>query len=250
MRRPGTHGRSASAAFAGVGRLAAEQLDDPAGAVGVVERERALEAGADDQHVLPALACAARATASRLSRLPSSTSSQRSARRRGSRASRSSSRRSPSALAARRGTRAATRRRRSPRSGPRSARRRAAPSPSSSAQRARLARSRGSSRRARSRTRAPARSSTWPGERRRRSRPARSSASPGVKATWTRIPPTTLPRGHEQTKMYCYRHPNRETGVSCSECGRGDLPGLHGLRPGRDPLSGPRGRRAQGPRSR
>ena len=28
----------------------------------------------------------------------------------------------------------------------------------------------------------------------------------------------------EQTKMYCYRHPNRETGVSCSECGRGICP--------------------------
>jgi membrane associated rhomboid family serine protease len=25
-------------------------------------------------------------------------------------------------------------------------------------------------------------------------------------------------------KMYCYRHPNRETGVSCSECGRGICP--------------------------
>ena len=24
--------------------------------------------------------------------------------------------------------------------------------------------------------------------------------------------------------MYCYRHPNRETGVSCSECGRGICP--------------------------
>jgi membrane associated rhomboid family serine protease len=28
----------------------------------------------------------------------------------------------------------------------------------------------------------------------------------------------------EKTKMYCYRHPNRETGVSCSECGRGICP--------------------------
>jgi membrane associated rhomboid family serine protease len=28
----------------------------------------------------------------------------------------------------------------------------------------------------------------------------------------------------EQTKMYCYRHPDRETGVSCSECGRGICP--------------------------
>src|SRR4029453_14878058 len=25
-------------------------------------------------------------------------------------------------------------------------------------------------------------------------------------------------------KMYCYRHPDRETGVSCSECGRGICP--------------------------
>jgi membrane associated rhomboid family serine protease len=28
----------------------------------------------------------------------------------------------------------------------------------------------------------------------------------------------------EEKKMYCYRHPNRETGVSCSECGRGICP--------------------------
>jgi membrane associated rhomboid family serine protease len=27
-----------------------------------------------------------------------------------------------------------------------------------------------------------------------------------------------------EEKMYCYRHPNRETGVSCSECGRGICP--------------------------
>ena len=38
-----------------VGALAAERLHDPAGAVGVVERERALVAGADDGDVLPAL---------------------------------------------------------------------------------------------------------------------------------------------------------------------------------------------------
>src|SRR5581483_1121519 len=42
-----------------VGRLAVEEPDDPAGAVGVVEREAALEARADDRHVLPALARAA-----------------------------------------------------------------------------------------------------------------------------------------------------------------------------------------------
>jgi membrane associated rhomboid family serine protease len=28
----------------------------------------------------------------------------------------------------------------------------------------------------------------------------------------------------EAPTMYCYRHPNRETGVSCSECGRGICP--------------------------
>ena len=27
-----------------------------------------------------------------------------------------------------------------------------------------------------------------------------------------------------EEKMFCYRHPNRETGVSCSECGRGICP--------------------------
>src|SRR5215218_10023751 len=27
-----------------------------------------------------------------------------------------------------------------------------------------------------------------------------------------------------ERKMYCYRHPDRETGVSCSECGRGICP--------------------------
>ena len=35
---------------------------------------------------------------------------------------------------------------------------------------------------------------------------------------------------------HCYRHPGRETLVSCSECGRPDLRGVHVLRPGRDPV--------------
>ena len=38
-----------------VGRLPLEQLDDPAGAVRVVDGERALETGADDRDVLPTL---------------------------------------------------------------------------------------------------------------------------------------------------------------------------------------------------
>ena len=44
--------------------------------------------------------------------------------------------------------------------------------------------------------------------------------------------------------MYCYRHPGRETRVSCSECGRPHLHRLHGLRAGRDPLPGARRTRA------
>ena len=47
--------------------------------------------------------------------------------------------------------------------------------------------------------------------------------------------------------LRCYRHPDRETGLSCSECGRADLHRLHDLRPGRDPLPRPRG---QGTRAR
>src|SRR5262245_16690692 len=38
-----------------IGGVRSQQLDDPAGAVGVVEREPALEAGADDHHVLAAI---------------------------------------------------------------------------------------------------------------------------------------------------------------------------------------------------
>ena len=47
--------------------------------------------------------------------------------------------------------------------------------------------------------------------------------------------------------MYCYRHPDRETMVSCSECGRGDLPRVHGFRAGRDPLPRPLGTAAGSP---
>ena len=36
----------------------------------------------------------------------------------------------------------------------------------------------------------------------------------------------------------CYRHPNRETGVSCSNCGKPDLPGLHDADAGRHALPG------------
>src|SRR5579859_3815037 len=44
--------------------------------------------------------------------------------------------------------------------------------------------------------------------------------SPGVKATWTRIGRTRLvPMSTVETR-YCYRHPDRETGLSCSDCGR------------------------------
>ena len=42
------------------------------------------------------------------------------------------------------------------------------------------------------------------------------AASAGVKATWTRM-------GHRYANREvptCYRHPDRETGLSCSECGR------------------------------
>src|SRR6184192_2067481 len=45
-------------------------------------------------------------------------------------------------------------------------------------------------------------------------------SSPGVKATWTRIARTRLVRMSTVETRYCYRHPDRETGLSCSECGR------------------------------
>src|SRR6266480_4501083 len=44
--------------------------------------------------------------------------------------------------------------------------------------------------------------------------------SPGVKATWTRIGRARLARMSTVETRYCYRHPDRETGLSCSECGR------------------------------
>src|SRR5215211_9409220 len=46
-----------------------------------------------------------------------------------------------------------------------------------------------------------------------------SIASPGVKATSTRTVATLTPVT-EAPRMTCYRHPDRETGVTCSECGR------------------------------
>ena len=42
--------------------------------------------------------------------------------------------------------------------------------------------------------------------------------SPGVKATWTSTDVARLVR--MSSLPTCYRHPDRETGLSCSECGR------------------------------
>src|SRR5437588_1075708 len=44
--------------------------------------------------------------------------------------------------------------------------------------------------------------------------------SPGVKATWTRMGRIRLVRMSAPETRYCYRHPDRETGLSCSECDR------------------------------
>ena len=44
--------------------------------------------------------------------------------------------------------------------------------------------------------------------------------SPGVKATWTCIDRTRLIAMSTVETRYCYRHPDRETGLSCSECDR------------------------------
>ena len=111
----------------GVEPFAAERVDDPAGAVRIVERECALEAGADDRDVAAGRARASPATAERLSSDPIRTTSQRAAAREDRRASRSSSSGSASSPSAARRTRAARRRRRSPRSRPRCARRRRPP---------------------------------------------------------------------------------------------------------------------------
>src|SRR6185437_5852137 len=43
---------------------------------------------------------------------------------------------------------------------------------------------------------------------------------PGVKATWTRTAGARLARMSTVETRYCYRHPDRETGLSCSDCGR------------------------------
>ena len=66
------------------------------------------------------------------------------------------------------------------------------------------------------RRRAPARSSRSRAGRRRRSRAGAEAASSGVKATWTRM----AHRYANRDVATCYRHPDRETGLSCSECGR------------------------------
>src|SRR3954468_23207587 len=45
--------------------------------------------------------------------------------------------------------------------------------------------------------------------------------SPGVKATWTSTLARLNPMSSTETRLpTCYRHPDRETGLSCSECGR------------------------------
>ena len=46
-------------------------------------------------------------------------------------------------------------------------------------------------------------------------------ASSGVKATWTR---TACTLAAVTEPLRCYRHPDRETYVSCTECGRGICP--------------------------
>jgi membrane associated rhomboid family serine protease len=42
----------------------------------------------------------------------------------------------------------------------------------------------------------------------------------GVKDTWTRMERATLARMSTVETQYCYRHPDRETGLACSDCGR------------------------------
>src|ERR671937_3302290 len=44
-----------------------------------------------------------------------------------------------------------------------------------------------------------------------------TTGSKGVRATWTR---TRLRYLAVAEPMHCYRHPRRETYISCSECGR------------------------------
>ena len=101
--------------------------DDPAGAVRVVERERALEARSRGSRRLRRSRARARASADRLSSEPSSTTSQRDAAVRIARVPFVVVRISVRAFGALRRTPAARRRRRSPRRRPRSARRRRRP---------------------------------------------------------------------------------------------------------------------------
>src|SRR5947209_9391214 len=44
--------------------------------------------------------------------------------------------------------------------------------------------------------------------------------SAGVKETWRRIARIRLVRMLTAEHRYCYRHPDRETGLACSDCGR------------------------------
>src|SRR5919108_2303555 len=47
-----------------------------------------------------------------------------------------------------------------------------------------------------------------------------AAASSGVKATWTSTVSTLIPAVTDFAERTCYRHPDRVTGLSCSECGR------------------------------
>ena len=191
-----------------------EQLDDAARDIRVVERERPLDAGADDEDVL-AGSRAASTTAERLRSEAMSTRSQRAAA--------DTTARVPFVVESISVSPAASRYSRGefPRSNP--------------GMRTPDARLRGFPRRERleahehprprphrtpvdSRMRAPGRSSRWPG--------CRVDHDPGRGGTG-------LVRSEDDVDSHvgtlaavdeplrCYRHPDRETYVSCSECGRG-----------------------------
>ena len=157
--------------------LAGQRLDDPAGAVRIVECKRALEARAENRDVSPGLARRAheRGEVEQRAEQHDLAARGRGEDRARARSSSSGSASAPSAAAR---TRAAKRRRRTPRPQPRCARRRLRLRRRARPGALAPPRSRRSRARARSRTRAPARSRTSPESRRRRSRPERRLPPP------------------------------------------------------------------------
>ena len=245
----GTRARPVRPPIAASRALAAERGDDPPGAVGVVERERALEPRADDRHVAARRTRAPRRRRSGSAATRAAPSRTAPPRSRIARVPFVVERISVRALGARgelarRGARRRSRRRRPPfRSPPTTA-----SSPSSRAQRPCLvdlgaAEDALVARRERLRDRRGRADHVDDDADGRRGLLGRGEGDMDAHAD-------TLVRVVRARPRYCYRHPDRETGLSCSECGRPDLLRVHDARAGRPALPRALGQAAGDPAGR